>query len=371
MFKQKIERKKKSLNLKNLDSLHQEKVNNFIERDIQLNKNNDILLQKKSFLDNLEKKNLKSLDDFKQLSQLKYDILDIQNKQSDLNTYNTELTYYFDTYNILEKYYQFDTLSNKQEFSIDEYITKKPNLTNKNNFYVKYLEIIKPEELRKKDNIYQCCDNCNLEMILDIQTNLNVCSECGAVADVIIDSCDIKKDNYMIIDNNKYSVYQRRNHFKEWLNQIQAKETTEIPQEIIDMITLELKKLRITNLAKLNATIIRKVLKKLNLSKYYENTYSIINKLNGLPPPTFTIEKQKQLINHFLQIEEPFKIFKSSKRKNILRYSYILYKLCELLELDEYLHYFKLLKNRSKLIEQDEIWKKICEYNQWQFISSI
>ena len=241
----------------------------------------------------------------------------------------------------------------------------------KNNFYVKYLEIIKPEELRKKDNIYQCCDNCNLEMILDIQTNLNVCSECGAVADVIIDSCDIKKDNYMIIDNNKYSVYQRRNHFKEWLNQIQAKETTEIPQEIIDMITLELKKLRITNLAKLNATIIRKVLKKLNLSKYYENTYSIINKLNGLPPPTFTIEKQKQLINHFLQIEEPFKIFKSSKRKNILRYSYILYKLCELLELDEYLHYFKLLKNRSKLIEQDEIWKKICEYNQWQFISSI
>jgi len=137
------------------------------------------------------------------------------------------------------------------------------------------------------------------------------------------------------------------------------------------MITLELKKLRITNLAKLNATIIRKVLKKLNLSKYYENTYSIINKLNGLPPPTFTIEKQKQLINHFLQIEEPFKIFKSSKRKNILRYSYILYKLCELLELDEYLHYFKLLKNRSKLIEQDEIWKKICEYNQWQFISSI
>ena len=45
--------------------------------------------------------------------------------------------------------------------------------------------------------------------------------------------------------------------------------------------------------------------------------------------------------------------------------------LCELLNQREFLLYFPMLKDREKRIEQDEIWKKICEELNWEFIPTI
>ena len=58
------------------------------------------------------------------------------------------------------------------------------------------------------------------------------------------------------------------------------------------------------------------------------------------------------------------------ERKNFLSYSYVLHKFCELLEYDNLLCYFSLLKSREKLQEQDKIWKKICEELKWEYIPS-
>ena len=57
--------------------------------------------------------------------------------------------------------------------------------------------------------------------------------------------CDINK-NVLNDCYGKSSIYQRKNHFKEWLNQLQARETIEIPQDVIDKIILELKNNNIT-----------------------------------------------------------------------------------------------------------------------------
>ena len=43
----------------------------------------------------------------------------------------------------------------------------------------------------------------------------------------------------------------------------------------------------------------------------------------------------------------------------------------QLLEMDEFLPCFMLLKSREKLHQQDQIWKKICEYLRWEFIPSV
>lgn len=196
-----------------------------------------------------------------------------------------------------------------------------------------------------------------------------VCVECGQMENNIVE-CDINK-NVLNDCYGKSSIYQRKNHFKEWLNQLQARETIEIPQDVIDKIILELKNNNITNLANIEITLIKKILKKLHLSKYYENAFHIIYLINGLQPPILTIHIEKKLTEYFKMIEEPFQIYKKKERKNILRYSYILYKLCELLELDEFLSCFSLLKNRNKLLEQDQIWKMICNHLNWEFIPSI
>ena len=84
-----------------------------------------------------------------------------------------------------------------------------------------------------------------------------------------------------------YYAYKRINHFNEWLAQFQAKECTDIPQEIYDQILLELKKERITQLEGLKPAKIREILKKIKANKYYEHVPHITHRLNGKNAPDF------------------------------------------------------------------------------------
>jgi hypothetical protein len=72
----------------------------------------------------------------------------------------------------------------------------------------------------------------------------------------------------------------------------------------------------------------------------------------------------------FKEIQEPFEKHCPANRSNFLSYSYVLYKFCELLEEDEYLPYFPLLKSKEKLRQQDMIWKNICKEVQWEYIAT-
>ena len=82
-------------------------------------------------------------------------------------------------------------------------------------------------------------------------------------------------------------------------------------------------------------------------------------------------EIEEKLRYMFKEIQPHFQKHCPKGRSNFLSYSYVLYKFCELLELDDYLPNFPLLKNRDKLYTQDKIWQKICEDLGWGFIRSI
>ena len=73
----------------------------------------------------------------------------------------------------------------------------------------------------------------------------------------------------------------------------------------------------------------------------------------------------------FRQIQTPFEIHCPKTRINFLSYSYVLHKFCQLLELDEFIICFPLLKSRDKLRQQDKTWQNICMELRWQFIPSI
>lgn len=161
------------------------------------------------------------------------------------------------------------------------------------------------------------------------------------------------------------------NHFNEWLNQIQGKESTDIPEEIFDSILLEIKKQKISNMALLTHAKLKEILKKLKINKYYEHIPHIINRINGLPMPHLSPDLEEKLRSMFRQIQTPFLKHSPPNRKNFLSYSYVLHKLMLLLEKDEYLVNFPLLKSRDKLQQQDQIWQKICNDLGWQFIKSL
>lgn len=72
-----------------------------------------------------------------------------------------------------------------------------------------------------------------------------------------------------------------------------------------------------------------------------------------------------------MEIQYPYAKHCPDYRVNFLHYYYVLFKLLELLEEYDYLNEIPMLKDREKLLEQDNIWKKICRDLDWQFIDTI
>jgi hypothetical protein len=208
-----------------------------------------------------------------------------------------------------------------------------------------------------------------IEKVLIPNEGISVCDNCGDLTHIVIDS---DKPSYKDPPPEAtYFAYKKINHLNEWLNQIQALESTDIPEEIYEKIWEEIKKERIEDLSKLNYKKIRDYLKKLRLNKYYEHIPHILYKLNGLPAPKLTNEVVEVLRAMFREIQGPFNEICPPDRKNFLSYSYTLHKFVELLGLNEYKLLFPLLKSREKLHQQDIMWKKICEKVGWEFIKSI
>lgn len=265
--------------------------------------------------------------------------------------------------------------SKKDTDTVREPISAEPKgeVLRRDKLLEEYLQIVSPEHARGTHEIeyesFGDCPACEIEMIFSANEAVFTCAKCGYQDFVLIDS---DKPSYKDPPREvSYYAYKRINHFNEWLAQFQAKESTEIPQDVYDAILVELKKERIMDFRTLKACKVKEILKKLKFNKYYEHIPHIINRLNGQTAPVMSREVEERLRFMFKEIQPSFQNHCPKGRSNFLSYSYVLYKFCELLELDEYLPCFPLLKNRDKLYVQDKIWEKICQDLRWQFIRSI
>lgn len=233
-----------------------------------------------------------------------------------------------------------------------------------------YLQLEDPSMARNTmeeyDDPWTLCEECGNEMIMCLNEANLTCSKCGHQEFILVDS---DKPSYKDPPREVcYYAYKKINHFNEWLAQFQAKESTEIPADIYDAILYQLKRERITNMSALKPTKLREILRKMKCSKYYEHIPHIINRLNGQNAPFMSREDEEKLRHMFREIQPSFKKNCPKGRRNFLSYGYVLYKFCELLEMDEYLACFPLLKNRDKLYLQDKTWEKICHEMKWQYL---
>jgi hypothetical protein len=166
-----------------------------------------------------------------------------------------------------------------------------------------------------------------------------------------------------------FYVYRRSNHFKEIVAQFQGKETTTIPEVNMEQIKKQVKRERLAH-EELTHDRMRFILRNLGLSKYYEHV-PLIKKRMGIPPPIFSKEMEEMLYILFLETQLPYTEVCPETRFNFLSYHFTLYKLCELMGETSYLPNIPLLKDREKLVIQDEIWKSICGVLNWDFYPTI
>jgi hypothetical protein len=224
------------------------------------------------------------------------------------------------------------------------------------------------------------CINCNTsDFLIDSEIEAEtLCSRCGTIISRIIGGELSYKEKQDVTLKVKID-YKKINYFTEWLMQIQGKEKTDIPNQLLDKVREEIIQQKID---KINPLCIRKILKNLNYSKYYEHIPNIISKINGIKPLDIPEPIEEIMKYMFYKIQEYWNKDKPTKRKNFFSYPYILHKFCMILGLEEYLSYFPLLKSRTKIIEQEILFENIVgeisksEDNyiydiEWKFIPSV
>ena len=355
--------KKENKNI-TLEKKHQIKSHEFTKK-----KNNKGKLEKelKEVISLLEEIDTSKTYDLSYRAELLNKKDNYQKELNDINNNYDEMNYYDKAGDIITKYYEVRNQStNESSKNILEYLSdKKPEVNtdesiSKVALLDKFFQVTEGTRIKKDDgsNRIMYCNNCNVEKFLDYSDSAYKCPECGDVDDIIFD-----EDRQI----KEYSPYKRINHFREWLNQFQARETTEIPDNVYINIVKELNKNRITDLKYLTRDKMQIILKKLGYNHLYEHIPFITNKLSNLPAPKIARNHEAQFIKMFTQIQEPWELYKPKGRKNFLSYPYILYKFCELLELDDLLEYLPMLKSPEKLMDQDITWQKFCKHLKWQF----
>jgi len=263
-----------------------------------------------------------------------------------------------------------------EKVSSNPFNIKESTGVQRNEIFKEYLQDV--EDYKGSDYItntqtYEMHDTCicgSDDIVYDGHTSDSICKVCGTTQQQMGGELTYKDEHESTVKIIAYS-YKRENHFNEWILQFQARETTNIPQEIIGQLRSEFKKQKIKNLDEITHAKVRGLLKKLRLNKYYEHVPYITNILNGLTPPHMSQELEDKLRKMFNLIQQPFDDHCPEERKNFLSYAYVLYKFCELLSEDDFLPCFPLLKSKEKLYQQDQIWRKMCKTLQWEFIASV
>jgi hypothetical protein len=214
-------------------------------------------------------------------------------------------------------------------------------------------------------DVCRCCHKG--EMVPIDQEGILVCNNCSLSLRYLVEN---EKPSYKEPPKEVcFYAYKRINHFREILAQFQAKETTQIPDEVIESIKQQIKRERL-QLSQITNKKAKDILKKLSYNKYYEHIPFIKDKL-GIKPPLMSPELEDRLCNLFMDIQGPYAKYCPEDRVNFLNYYYTVYKLCELLDQCQFLPFFPMLKDREKRIEQDEIWKNICMDLDWEFIPTV
>ena len=363
-----------------LDTKHKEFLNEFVKYDV------DVIPELKLERQEIKEKIINEIDtiSLEQRLNLEDKINEITEKIKEIK--NRKKNYFLDNSKYIFEY--FENKKNISTGTTAQINTNKTNLVNsffkiKNEDNINELDLIENNNIVKKYlsniddtfldvNTFICqsdiCQNCHKGELIPIEEDgVLVCNSCSITIPYLIEN---EKPSYKEPPKEVcFYAYKRINHFKEILAQFQGKETTQIPYDVIENIKLQIKKERI-DMSEITNIKTKEILKKLGYNKYYEHIPFIKDKL-GIKPPIMSQELEETLCNLFVEIQSYYSKHCPEDRVNFLNYYYTAFKLCELLGEDQYLEHFPMLKDKEKRIEQDSIWKKICQELDWEFIPTI
>lgn len=158
------------------------------------------------------------------------------------------------------------------------------------------------------------------------------------------------------------NVNKRTNHFKYWLHRIQGVERCSMTPEEEFMIHRELKKRGLDYGDQfIDFKMIRSILKTLRMTHLYNHNYFIVKRFTGHAMVEFTSYHEQCLCRMFAEIQTPFANRSHPNRVNMLSYTYLIRKFCEILGWTGIASNLPALKSDARIHAQDTVWRQICE----------
>jgi len=210
------------------------------------------------------------------------------------------------------------------------------------------------------------CDNCKI----DLQTAdelLFVCPSCGYAVKNLASIASYQDNNR--INNAQRYYYEKRTHFSDSIKKYQGKQNTTIQEKVYDDLRRKIHNHGIP-IKKLTKDHIYEFLKSTGHNEHYEDINLIYYVLTDNKPPDIS-HLETKLFELFDEIDPIYERIKPADRVNFLNGQYVLFKFLQKLRYPCKEDDFYILKTRDKMLEHDEIWKRICEEKKWTFKATV
>lgn len=209
---------------------------------------------------------------------------------------------------------------------------------------------------------------------VDIQSNIKHQCECGgAFVECICNKCGIINGlNIEIYEDttnerhSRHSSYEHMKQYRQWIERIQARESFEFDNKIIEQIKQQIIQNNIRSNRQITCTLLRKYLSKTKNSSLNDHIPLLRKIITGISPPQFTIIELQIMMLFFKKVIKIFDDIKPPEKVNCLYYPYFIYKIIEQVLPRSSSRYREILacihlQSRDTLIENDKIWRCICK----------
>jgi len=141
------------------------------------------------------------------------------------------------------------------------------------------------------------------------------------------EECGISFDQPELIVTDIYNyqakpqrIYRREDHFKEVLAQFQGREGKDITPIIMERVRAE-----VENPAEIDVVEIKRILRKLKLTKYVGNAFYITFAISAQIPPYIKRETEDKMVRMFGRILRAYPSISTHNRRSFLSYYYIIF----------------------------------------------
>ena len=203
------------------------------------------------------------------------------------------------------------------------------------------------------------CIDCNLEMLIDYEKSILVCTKCGVFEYYHV---NVQSYNHTMRYSRRKCVYKRYDNFKNILDRFFYGENKVVPDDVMEAIRDEIHDE--TNILynyniPLTIPILECILKRNKMMKYKNSIYFIFFKLSGVQFPCNTMKEYNSILNAFNVVSTIYDKYKPKGRKSFLNYSFVLKQILIVLGKNDYAKYIPQLKTKSKQKELERIWELI------------